>query len=262
MKIQREWIDMIMIFAAGLAALSQGQSAAGSPVWVSVQACLEHQASCAEGRCDPSLERVCRYDALDERAAAVVRAETRSLAFSSRERLRLACASDLTMRTRAVAREIAVEGPLALTEPYAPTPGSGELDSAIERELFWRAQLDERLTGEAAAQMGSSHPDGCGLPPFADVVQLRAQNLAYAESVDALELARQGRLSAPALWGVWFIYNHADLWQDEQEKASRVFVALADDEAFAPSLARGLQTRVANHSPLYTANQLAGGWPE
>ncbi|MGX6649081.1 hypothetical protein ACWCOP_14185 [Maricaulaceae bacterium MS644] len=251
----------MIAFAAALTALALGQSAAGTPVWSSVQTCLEHQASCADGRCAPALERACRYDALDERAAAVVRAETRALAAVA-GRARTSCAAAFPDRTNAAARAIGQDGPLTLSEPYAPTPGAGELDSAVDRELFWRAQLDERLTGLASAGVATGGENGCGLSPFAEVVQLRAQNLAYAESVGALELARRGQLSAPALWGVWFIYNHADLWQDEQAEAATVFTDLARDGVFAPALAQRLQARVADHGPLYTVEQLDGGWPD
>ncbi|MGJ3231909.1 MAG: hypothetical protein ACFE0P_08930 [Oceanicaulis sp.] len=237
-----------------------GQPSAGTPAWTSIQTCLEHQASCAEGRCAPSLERACRYDALDRRAAAVVRAETRTLAAAGRGRA--ACAAEFMGRTYAAAQSIERDGPLELSEPYAPTPGAGELDSPVEQELFWRAQLDERLSGRAGADMGAGAGSACALSPFADVVQLRAQNLAYAESVDALALARDGELSPPALWGVWFIYNHADLWQDEQAEAAALFVRLAEEGEFAPALAGGLHQRVANHAPLYTAEQLDGGWPD
>lgn len=252
---------MIMFAAAGLTVFALGQSAAGSPAWDSVRTCLEHQASCVEGRCAPALERACRYDALDRRAAAVVRAETRALAAAAAG-VQTGCAADFIDRTAAAVRAIERDGPLMLSEPYALTPETGELDSAVEQDLFWRAQLEERLTGEAVSSMRSGGESRCGLPPFAAVVQLRAQNLAYAESVDALELARRGQLSAPALWGVWFIYNHADLWQDEQAEAAALFTDLAQDGVFAPALAQGLDARVADHGPLYTVEQLDGGWPD
>ena len=132
----------------------------------------------------------------------------------------------------------------------------------IERELFWRAQLDERLSGQAVSRIQSESQLPCDLPQFADVGQLRAQNLAFAESVHALELARAGRLSDPALWGTWFIYHHADLWQEEQAEASEVFTDLAAQGAFSDRLAQNTADRVHRHQPLFDAEQLSGGWPE
>ncbi|MEQ8433755.1 MAG: hypothetical protein RIA71_05895 [Oceanicaulis sp.] len=253
---------MLTLAAAGVASLAMGQ-ASGAPLWNSVQACVEEQAACANGACDTdALVRACRYDALDAHAAAVVRAEMRSVAAASMTAPSQACGDELYRRTETAVRSIEADGPLALSEPYAPTSGSSELASEVEAELFWRAQLDERLTGQAAARVRSEEESPCGVSPFADVVQLRAQNLAFAESVDALAMAQEGRLSAPAMWGVWFIYNHADLWQDEQADAAGLFVQLADDGRFANSLATGLDRRVAAHQPLYTADQLAGGWPD
>lgn len=253
---------------SGIAALTAVQaSPAAEPEWTGVRVCFQEQIACAAGQCAPErIEQVCNFDALDPDAAAVVRQELRWFAGILAETPDLGvCAADVARRIEAAAASIRVDGPLELMEPYAYTAGSDELSSAIEAELYWRAQLEERASGLArqrhmAQQAGED--DGCGLPALVDVVQLRAQNLAFAESVGALDMARNGALSDPALWGVWFIYNHADLWQPEQAEAAAVFDVLAERGTFPASLARGLEQRVAAHQTLYSPDQLTGGWPE
>lgn len=253
------------LLAAGLSAITLSSSnTADDPDWSSVAACARIQADCIEGGCDvQSLERSCYYGALSNTAEAIVRSETRFLASRAQTHEEPSvCTQAINEEIRRGFESIRSDGPLAIREPYAPTPGTDELSGMLERELYWRAQLDERLTGFAAQRSQSGTGLPCELPAFADVGMLRAQNFAFAESVDALSLARDGHLSPPALWGTWFIYHHADLWQDEQAAASQVFSALAEEGDFPGSLARNTANRVAAHQPLYTPEQLEGGWPE
>jgi hypothetical protein len=256
----------IATVAAVLVAALHG-GAAGAQEWTGVRVCLQEQIECGAGQCEPArLEAACNFSALDPEAAAVVRAEMRSFARMLQETPSApACAADVASRVEQAASSIRDDGPLQLDAPHALTPAAVQGLSSVETELYWRAQLEERASGFArqryiARQNGQE--DDCGLPALVDVVQLRSQNLAFAESVGALEMARNGELAPPAAWGVWFIYNHADLWQAEQAEAAAVFTQLAADDAFPDTLARGLARRVAGHQPLYSPDQLQGGWPD
>lgn len=230
---------------------------------MSMRSCLELQASCAGGQCAPeSLEVDCRFNEMDQTAAAVVRAEMRAIADRRPSQIAMEiCSDEFLVHFETALNSIRTEGPLDLAEPYAPMPGANELDSPIETELFWRAQTEERLTGLAVGRARNDEPSVCNQSPLAGVILVRAQNLAFAESVDALTLARDGRLSAPALWAVWFIYNHADLWRAEQAEAAEIFSALAEDGLFDPVLARNL-SREVSEQPLYIDDQLVGCWPD
>lgn len=261
-------MSMISMAAVGVAAAIAIQ--APPPVeaqWTGVRVCLQEQIACGAGDCEPDrIERACDFSALDPQAAAVVRSEMRSFATMLQGTPSAsACAGDIARRVERAAQSIATDGPLELMEPYAYTQGSDELATSVEAELYWRAQLEERASGLARERhltRERGETDECGLPPLVDVVHLRAQNLAFAERAGALEMARAGRLSDPALWGLWFIYNHADLWQSEQSEAAAVFTSLAARDQFSDTLARGLAQRVAAHQPLYSEQQLAGGWPQ
>lgn len=228
----------------------------------SVDACFQQQLECTSGICAPAtLNQACGYSGLSSRAEAIVRTETLSLAqrISAAEDPE-ACSTELANQYQSAVNSIRNDGPMGLSEPYAYTQGSSELSETIERELFWRAQLDERLTGQASDRIRNRTESACGLPPYAVVVQLRAQNLALAEIENVLERAREGDLSAPARWAAWFIYNHSDLWQAEQAEAAQVFGDLADQGGFSTGLASNLRGRVSNHQPLYAESDLAQSW--
>lgn len=245
------------------AAFSLGLADAEEPDWSDARACFEEQAACSDGNCRPEiLVNQCRFDALDEQAVTIIRAELRSISenrqSSSSEQ---SCADELMSEFDLAVADIAQNGPLALAEPYSLTPGANELSTPHESALFWRAQIEERMTGLAGDRMSRGEASTCNYSPLAGVVLMRAQNLAFAESLDALALAEAGDLSAPALWGAWFIYLHADLWQAEQAKAAPVFDTLSREGRFSSVSAENLDGRVARHQPLYAADALSGGWP-